>query len=164
MAVTGQQVEDACDNIARNLETFRAAPDRPADLKRCLDAMAWLREQYREAPALLAPYVGRLKLLSQQVHQALADARESLTSQYLQANAAVAAWEDIREACRDALVELATAQNAQRLESPQGWIEVKRAQSISLPKAGTPRGRNLPASSRRRSDGPRWRFPTGPDC
>jgi hypothetical protein len=143
MAVSVQQVEAACQNIGRFLESFGAAPDRPGDLQRCLEGLDWLRQVYREERALLAPYMDRVKDLSRQVHEALAAAREKLAGQYLEALAAVAAWQEIREACRDALVELAEAQNASRLESPSGWIEVKRARTISLPKNGTPQREQL---------------------
>ena len=55
----------------------------------------------------------------------------------------MSAWEDLREACREMLLELASAENAHRLESPQGYVEVKQFQTASLPKAGTPQRQEL---------------------
>jgi len=56
----------------------------------------------------------------------------------LEAVGAITAWEDVREACRLALIELSVAQNIGRFDSPQGSVEVNKATSISLPKSGTP--------------------------
>ena len=119
---TATQVNDACEQIDRRLANFRADAGRVADMKWCLEKLAWLREQYRLAPAAFASHVDRIKNLSQQVHEVLAAAREALTARYLEAVGAVAAWEAIREACRDALLELANEKNLQRLDSPRGWV------------------------------------------
>ena len=140
---TQRQIEEACENIGRDLEAFRADPDRVAELQRCLASIAWLREQYRLDKAALEPFVDRLKELSQQTQQALSGAREALTTKYLEAIGAITAWEDVREACRLALIELSVAQNVGRFDSPQGSVEVKKGTSISLPKTGTPQREQL---------------------
>jgi hypothetical protein len=134
---TQRQIEEACENIGRDMAAFRADPDRVAELQRCLTAIGWLREQYRLDKAALEPFMDRLKDLSRQTQQALSDARETLTTKYLEAVGALTAWEDVREACRLALIELSVAQNIGRFDSPQGSVEVKQATSISLPKTGT---------------------------
>ena len=142
MATAGQ-VNEACEEIARRLASFRADADNVTDLRWCLEKLAWLREQYRGDEAAFAPHMDRIKDLSRQVREGLAASREALTAKYLEAAGAVTAWEAIREACRDALLELANEQNAQRLDSPSGWVEVKRSQSVSLPKTGTPQREQL---------------------
>ena len=140
---TQRQIEEACENIGRDLAAFRADPDRVAELRRCLAAIGWLREQYRADKAALEPFMDRLKNLSRQTQQALSDARETLTTKYIEAAGAITAWEDVREACRLALIELSVAQNIGHFDSPQGSVEVKKATSISLPKSGTPQREQL---------------------
>jgi hypothetical protein len=140
---TGEQVNEACDEIARRLASFSADADRVTDLQWCLEKLAWLREQYRSDPAVFAPHMDRIKGVSGQVREVLGTYRETLTAKYLEAASAVTGWEAIREACREVLLELANAENTQRLDSPQGWVEVKRARAASLPKPGTPQREQL---------------------
>ena len=142
---TAAQVNDACQEIARRLESFRADAGRVADLQWCREKLAWLREQYRGDAAVFAPYMDRVKGLSQQVRDVIAASRETLTVKYLEAAHAVTAWEAVREACREALLEWAGGENAQRLDSPAGWVEVKRLRTASLPKPGTPQREQLQA-------------------
>ena len=106
----------------------------------------WLREQYRQDKALLTPHLDRIKDLGRQVAEAVATARESLAARYLEAVSAANAWERTREACRDALMELAAAEQAERLEAAGGWVEVKRIRTLSLPEAGTPQREELCAT------------------
>ncbi len=137
MTTTAKHVEDACASLQRHLDAFAADATRTADLQRCLDLVQWLRQEYRQNSALLAPHMDRVKQLSQAVKTALSQARQSLVSQYLQAAGAVYAWERIRDNCRSLLLELATAENAQRLECPNGYVEIVRGCALTLPKAGT---------------------------
>ncbi|RPI60272.1 MAG: hypothetical protein EHM48_07500 [Planctomycetaceae bacterium] len=131
------KVEQACSDISRRLASFRADAARVEDLRQCLVALDWLRQQYRCRQAVVAPYLDRIKELSGQVRQAMAESRESLTAKYLEAVSAVAAWEEMREACRDVLLELANAENVQCLTSPRGSVEIKHSQIALLPKTGT---------------------------
>lgn len=135
---TAAQVNEACDEIARRLASFRANVDCVTDLQWCFAKLAWLRQEYRGDPAAFAPQIDRIKDLSRQVRQAAAQSRETLTVKYLEACAAVAAWDALREACREVLMDLANEQDAHRLDSPLGWVEVKRTHTVSLPKPGTP--------------------------
>jgi hypothetical protein len=142
---TAAQVNDACQEIARRVESFRTDAGRVTDLQWCREKLEWLREQYRGDPAVFAPYMDSIKGLSRRVREVTAASREALTAKYLEAAGEVTAWETVREACRDALVELANEENAQRLDSPIGWVEVKRLRTASLPKPGTPQREQLQA-------------------
>jgi uncharacterized membrane protein YccC len=141
--VTTAQINDDCDEIARRLGAFRADADCVTDLQWCVHKLAQLRQDYRGDPAAFAPHMDRIKDLSGQVREALSASGEALTAKYLEAAGAVAAWQEIREACRDVLLELANQQDAQRLDSPAGWIEIKRSRAASLPKPGTPQREEL---------------------
>lgn len=158
--VNAAQIEQACEEIARHLANFSADASRAADLQACLSKLAWLREQYRADRQAIAPYVDRLKDLSRQVREALAASRQLLTGKYIEAVSAVAAWEWVREAYRAALLELAAAENAQRLDSPQGWVEVKHARSVSLPRLGTPQREQLLAIITQAQRWPDVAYPT----
>jgi hypothetical protein len=162
MAITLQQVEEACGSIGRDLEAFRASPDRLSDLQGCLAGLQWLRECYRQDKTLMASYVDRLRELSRQVREALSGARESLTERYLKAAAAMSAWEAIRDACRDALVELSGAENVERFDSAEGWVQVRRVKSMSLPKIGTDQREQLSALITQAARWPDVAFPSAP--
>jgi hypothetical protein len=138
-----RRVEDVCDDIGRWLAGFRADGDSVWELQGCLAGLRWLRERYRADKAAVEPHMDRVKDLSRQVRQAVADSRESLTAKYMEALSAVSSWTAIREACREALLEFANAENAQRLDCPRGWIEIKRNQSASIPRLGTPQREQL---------------------
>ncbi len=140
---TAAQVNDACEEIGRRLASFRADADNVIDLQWCLEKLAWLRERYRYEASGFAPHMDRIKGLSRQVRETLGASRETLTAKYLEAARAVTAWEAIREACRAALLELASEGNAPRLDSPQGHVDIKRSQGLSLPKPGTPQREQL---------------------
>lgn len=138
MAITSERVEQACGYIDKGLDAFAADGTRLADLRQALSWLQWLREQYRREPAAVEPYVARLQACGRRVCEIVRSAREALTEECLRAGQAAAAWQQRREACRDALVELAKADNVERFESPAGRISVKRVRALSIPKAGTP--------------------------
>jgi hypothetical protein len=138
-----RRVEDVCDDIDRGLAGFRADGDSVLELQGCLAGLRWLRERYRADNASVEPYLERVKDLSRQVHAAVAASGESLTAKYMEALSAVSAWQAVREACREALLDLANVENAQRLDCPRGWIEIKRNQSASIPRLGTPQRKQL---------------------
>ena len=140
-----EQIEEACGNIEQALAAFGGNAERVSEIGRCLEAVSWLREQYRADRALVELHLPRIKELTRRVHEAIAAARESLAAKYLQALGAVAAWEGIREACRDALAELAGAENLDRLDCQQGWIEIKHFRSVAMPRAGSPQREELAA-------------------
>lgn len=140
---TPAQVNDACEGITSRLESFRGDADRVTDLQWSLETLAWLRQQYRCNPDSFALHMDRVKGLSQQVRQALAASREALTAKYLEAASAVSAWKATREACRHVLLELANQENAERLDSPLGWVEIKRSRTATLPRPGTPQREQL---------------------
>lgn len=159
---TAAQVNEACDEIARRLAIFRADIDCVTDLQWCLDKLAWLREQYRLDPAVFSPRMDRIKELSRQVRETLCASRESLTAKYMEANSAVSAWQAVREACRAALLELANAENAQRLVSPQGVVDIKRSRTMSLPKLGTQQRADLSAIITEAQRWPDVAYPSAP--
>lgn len=136
MAVTAQ-IANACQEMTSRLNSFRQDATRVTDLQWCIEKLNWLRAEYRADPAALADSLVSIKELSRQVREVLLASSESLTASYLDAARQAAAWESYREACRDALVELASDPSIQRLESPQGWIEIKRSRSVTLPKSGS---------------------------
>jgi hypothetical protein len=140
---TAAEVHGACDEIGRRLASFVSDTDNVIDLQWCLEKLANLREDYRRDPASFMPHMDRVKDLSRQVREALICSREQLTAKYLEAAEAVTAWQSIREACREALLELVSQEDTQRLESLAGWIEVKRSRTMSLPKPGTPQREEL---------------------
>ena len=137
MAITPQQIEQACDYIDKGTEAFAADQTRLADLRQALSWLQWLREQYRLDKAAVEPYVERLQACGQRMCSAARAARAALTDEYLRAGQAVSAWRQRREACRDALVELARADNVEHFESQAGRIAVRRVRALSVPKAGT---------------------------
>ena len=141
--MTSEQVNDACAQIEHRLAGISTDAKCVVDLRWCLETLAQLREQYRREASAFAPHLERIKGLSKQVREVLAVSRDALTAKYLEAASAVTAWEAIREAYRSALLELANADSAPRLDSPQGWVEVKRFQTASLPKPGTPQREQL---------------------
>lgn len=136
-------LDHMCGEIARRLAAFRADASRIIDLQFCLEKLAWLREEYRTNPDALASRIDALKDISRQVRETITISCEVLTAKYLEAVSAVAAWETVREACRAALLELSNSSDLQRMDSPQGWIEVKRTRAITMPKPGTPQREQL---------------------
>ena len=56
---------------------------------------------------------------------------------------ATTAWQKRRDDCRALLVELAAADRLERLDCPQGHIEVKYAKSAVVPGPGTPQRAEL---------------------
>ncbi len=130
-------IQEACEEIERGLANFLANADHVTDLQLCLSKLAWLRQQYRADAEAVSTHVERIKGLRQRVRQALLSAREHLTAKFLEASEAATAWAAARDACRDALVELSNTENFQRLDCPRGWIEIKHAQTMLLPKIGT---------------------------
>jgi len=145
MTVTQRQVDEACGNIQRSLEAFAADPDKLDMLHRALAARQWLREQYRAAPAALEPHLDRLRELGAAVTDCIRSARQMLTEEYLRATEAAGAWRQRRQACRDALVELALADGLERFDSPLGQIEVRQGPSVTMPKPGTAQRAELEA-------------------
>ncbi len=143
MAITQQQIEETCGKIERGLAAFAGDAARVIELQNALVWLQWLRQQYRDNRALLDPFVQRLQDYGQQITQAVRSARGALAAEYLRAGQAVQDWERRREACRDALVELARADKLDRFESSDGWIEVRAFRGMSLPKPGTPQRAQL---------------------
>jgi hypothetical protein len=137
MAITAEQIEQACDHIDKGVVAFARDQTRLEDLREALSRLQWLREQYRLDKAAVEPYVERLQACAQRVCSTVRAARAALTDEYLRAGQAVSAWRQRREACRDALVELARADNVERFESQAGWIAVRRVRAMSVPKANT---------------------------
>jgi len=161
MAITQQQVQEACANIERSLETFRADPQKVDQLGGALAAQQWLREQYRTNKDLLEPHVDRLRDLGRAICDCLRAAREALTEEYLRAMDAENAWKSRRQTCRDALIELARADNVEHFESSSGRIDLKQVRSMTLPKAGTPQREELAGLIR---DSGRWEDVTAPNA
>lgn len=137
MAATAQKIEETCQLIMHNVQAFGADTQRVAELRRALEALRWLRGEYRRDKPAMATHLDRLRECGKAVQDCISAGRETLAGKYLEAAQAASAWEAIREDCREALVELAVAESAQRFDSPTGWIEVRAVSSMSLPKSGT---------------------------
>ena len=143
MAITQQQVQEACGKMERCLEEFRSDPRNVEELQRALAAQRWLRNEYRANRLVLDPFADRLRALGRAIGDVIRSARQALTEEYLRAAEAVEASRRRREACRDALIELAQADKVQRFDSPRGWIDVIQVRSVTLPKTGTPEREEL---------------------
>lgn len=137
MGTTTKQIEDACGAIEQSLASFAESSENVLQLQRAMADLAWLREQYAADKTLLTPYMDRLKDLSRQVREAAAAAKDALTAQFLRATAAAGAWTDIRDACREALADLAASQGIKRFDCPDGAVFVNQSRSLSLPKTGS---------------------------
>lgn len=159
---TDSAIAQACDNLTRTLEAFRAQPQQLTALRQCLDQLQHLREEYRQDKAAFAPHVEKLRQLSAQVHEAIAAAAEMLAGQYLEAVAQTSAWQKIRETCRDALAELAKARKIPRFTCAAGTIEARPFQSMALPPAGSPARQALSDLITLAGRWPEVAYPTGP--
>ena len=136
-------IAQACENLNREVDAFRAGPQQLGALRKCLDQLQWLRDEYRRDKAAFEPHIERLRELSNQVHEAIAAATESLAAQYLEAVSQIDAWQDIREACRDGLAELAKARKITEFNCAAGLIEAKAFQSMKVPEAASPQRQEL---------------------
>jgi hypothetical protein len=136
-------IVQACENLQRSVEAFRAAPQQLGALRKCLDQLQALRDEYRRDKAAFEPHLERLRELSNQVHEAIASAVEALAAQYLEAVAQIGAWQDIREACRDGLAELAKARKITEFNCAAGVIEARPFQSMKVPEAASPQRQEL---------------------
>jgi hypothetical protein len=145
MRMSRTQVEEACERIEQHLsDTGRET--QPTDVLPLAHAAAdlrQLRDAYSADPAALRPYVDRLRDYSRRIGQGLSASREALASTYLEWAERERAARTRREACRDALLELARAEPFRRLEVPGGRVELHESRAVSLPRKGTPARREL---------------------
>lgn len=137
MALPPSRIEETCDSIRTDLTAFAGDPSRLDELLRAVSSLEWLRRQYGVDKTGFEQHVDALKDLSRQVTDSLRTAREALTSEFIQASEAQTAWRRRREVCRDALIDLVAADGVKRFDSPDGWVDVRGAGALSLPKPGT---------------------------
>ena len=135
--LTERQVDGMCERIERDVRSFEEDPERVAELRGAMEALRSLRDQYADNKTMMAPYVDRLSEYSRRLRASISAARQRLTEKYLQASRAVKKWREIREGCRDALLELVRAENVECFQAEQGWIEIHATRTVSLPDAGT---------------------------
>ena len=138
MAIAVADIEQACQAAESALAEFSADASKLAALRRARENLQWLREQYRTEPALLQPFLDRLKSCSQQVVAAMRAAATALADEYIHAGQMVEAWQARREICRDALAELARLDNVQQFQAASCNIDVKPFRSLRLPPADSP--------------------------
>jgi hypothetical protein len=143
MALTREQVEQACERIERALSAFGGDVSRVADLHEAWRLLQWLRDQYGENRELLDGCMDRLKACGEQLAAAVRGCRDALAGEYIRAGRAVQAWRDHHGVCRDLLAELATLDGLEHYDCPEGHIEVRRMRTVELPPAGSDERREL---------------------
>lgn len=137
MTLPAAKIEETCDSIRTDLTAFAGDHSRLDELLRAVSSLEWLRGQYRVDKTAFEQHVDALKDLSRQVTDSLRTAREALTSEFIQASEALTAWRRRREVCRCALIDLVGADGVGRFDSPDGWVDVRGTEALSLPKPGT---------------------------
>jgi len=143
MALTREQVEQACERIERALAAFGGDVSQVARLHEAWRLLQWLREQYGQNRELLDGCMDRLKACGEQLAAAVRGCRDALAAEYIRAGRAVAAWRDHQGACRDLLAELATLDGLEHYDCPEGHIEVRRMRTVDLPPPDSPERKDL---------------------
>lgn len=137
MAITEQKIQQMLADVDGFLAAYRGDPERIPELQKALAAMNWLRGQYREDRSAFEPFVDRLHQAGKQVAECIRAGQEVLAAAYLEAGEAISAWRAKREACREALAELARADGVKQFLCRTGCINVSRTQSLTLPRLDT---------------------------
>ena len=138
MSNDAEHVGEACETIEAGLAAFAADARQVGSLAEAVAALHWLRGQYRRRRAALEPHLPRLKECSAKLADTLKAAREPLVEAYLEAARTVAEASRTRDACRDALAELADAEGVDQFRAPGGAIEVRHVEVLTLPEKDTP--------------------------
>lgn len=134
----GTDIEQACQRVERGLADFAASPQRFHALQDAMVTQQWLRRQYQAGPQPFQDYVSRLKALGQALRGALRQAQDRLVEEYLKANQAIEAWEQRRQACREALMELTRTEGIAEFAAASGQVRVVPSRALRLPPADSP--------------------------
>jgi hypothetical protein len=137
MTLTAETVEQVCGRIERGQADFAADPTNVAALHEAFGLLQWLRGQYHDNRAVLDGCVGRLRELREKMLGVVRQSQQALTAEYIKAGQAARAWQDRQAACRDLLAEVATLDGSQRLDSPEGQLDVTHTRTLTLPPAGS---------------------------
>jgi hypothetical protein len=137
MSLTAETVEQVCGRIERGQADFAADPANVEALHEALGLLQWLRSQYHDNRAVLDGCVERLRELREKLLAAVRQSQQGLTAEYIKAGQAARAWQDRQAACRDLLAEVATLDDVQKYDSPEGQVDVTHIRTLTLPPAGS---------------------------
>ncbi|MFH2007392.1 MAG: hypothetical protein ABI333_12475 [bacterium] len=142
-----QQLLDALAAIERDLASCAVDPAAVSGVLRARSGLQELREQYTGTPSadrsFWERHLERLQACGESIRRCLSSCRDHLAAEFLRADQSAKKWQEAREACRDALIELARTEQITHVQAAEGRVVIKESITTSLPPNDTPEREEL---------------------